>query len=152
MNLTLDDFRKGQHLYRGTIKDSFQLDGNTIFKLSSGEFFIRLDSHILPLVGFFPEIEVYKINGKLVLIYLINRNYTYIEPIKVLETKTIEPFDGFYPGKIFNLANGQGWRQIDGPNSPCFSTGYVRIINDRRIIVDNWAFYPKVELINYKRF
>lgn len=148
MSLTNNDFQNGQRLYRGKENENFYFDGRTILKLASGEFFVRTDHHTLSLVGFFPEVEVYRIKDKLVLLYLTNLSYTYIEPIKVMESKTVEPFDSFYPGKRFNLENGQVWQQVDGPNSPCSSSGYVKIVENKKIKVDGWDFYPKIMLID----
>ena len=151
MNLTYDDFKNGKKLYRGKLKEDFNVDGKEIFKLENGEFFMRQDSHILPIVGFFPEIEIFNINGKMVLIYLKNHNYTYIEKVKVIESATIRPFDGFEPGKKYELQNGQIWQQVNGPNAPGHhSSGHVKIINDKILMVDGWSFFPKVKLINHK--
>jgi hypothetical protein len=151
-NLTRDDFKAGKRLFRGTIREEFYFEGTTIFKLSSGEFFYRLDHHILPIVGFFPEIEVYRLqNGKLVLVYLMNLKYTYIEAIKVLESKMTEPFDGFRPDRLFILENGQIWQQITLTHTSSSSQGYVKIIRDDKIIVDGWDFSPRVKLTNGKR-
>jgi hypothetical protein len=151
MSLTQDDFNNGQRLFRGKLNEEFPFDGKTIFKTSSGEFFVRTDYHILPITGFFPDIEIYRINGNLVLVFLASRTYTFIQSIKVIESNTIKPFDGFLPNKVFSLKNGQVWQQIDGPNSPCSSSGSVKIVNDKQIKVDSWDFYPKIKLIDGKR-
>lgn len=150
MALTYDDLRAGKLLFRGKINENINFEGRTIFKLSSNEFFVRLDFHSLPSTGFSPEIEIYNVSGNIMLVYLRNHHYTQIEAIKVIESKTIEPFDGFQPGKIFTLENKQVWQQEGGPNSPSYSTGHVKIINDSKIIVDGWGFYPNVKLINDK--
>ena len=97
MNLSYDDFKNGDLVHRGKINEEFYFNGSTIYKLDSGNFFIRMDYHVLPIVGFFPEIELYKISCKLVLVYVKNHNYTFVEPIKVIESKTVETFEGFEP-------------------------------------------------------
>lgn len=147
MGLTYNDFRKGQKLYYGKVKDQFYFDEGEIYKLTESQYFIRCDFHMLPIIGFNPEFEVFRIGDDLVLVFLANHYYTYIKPISVIESKTIEPFEGFEPGKIFNLKNGQKWQQIDGPSSPSYSSGYVRIIDNRKIVVDSWSFYPNVRKI-----
>ena len=84
MNLTYDNFKKGTQLYHGNLGDQFYFNGSEIFKLKIGEFFKRTDWRFLPLVGFFPEIRIYNINGKLVLFLLTNHYYIYIGKIKVI--------------------------------------------------------------------
>lgn len=148
MNLNYDDFRKGEKLYSGKLADRFYFNGREIFKLPNNEYFIRTDWHILPLVGFFPPVEIYRIQEKMVLVFLDNHYYTFIELVKVFEGKTLKQFDGFEQGKVFELTNGQIWQQIDGPYAPNhISTGYVRIINNEIMMVDNWSFYPNVRQI-----
>ena len=147
MALTNDDFKKGQLLYRGVAVEDIHFNGNQIFKLDSGEFFIRKDFSLLGLNGFNPEVEIFDIQGNIVLIFLKNGNYTYVESIKVIESKTVDGFNNFFPGQTFNLQNGQVWQQVDGPNSNCSSSGYVKIVNDSQIKVDSWDFYPNVKLI-----
>ena len=145
MNLNYDDFRKGDRLYSGKVADRFYINGREIFKLPTDDYFIRTDWHTLPIVGFFPDIQIFRIKGKIVLVFLDNHYYTFVEPIKVIEGKMINRFDGFEPGKRYELTNGQIWQQIDGPYAPNHhSAGYVRIINDEIIKIDNWSFYPNV--------
>lgn len=103
MSLTYDDFRAGEKLFVGKLSERFYFNSKEIFKLPSNEFFIRTDWHLLPLVGFFPEIEIYRIQGKLVLVFLTNHYYTFIEPVKVIESQTTNQFDGFEPGKQYEL-------------------------------------------------
>lgn len=148
MNLKYDNFKKGEKLFYGKLSERFYFNGHEIFKLSSNEFFIRTDLHILPLVGSFPEIEIYRIQGRLVLVFLANHKYTFVKTVKVIESQTIEQFDGFEPEKLYKLRNGQIWQQISGPYAPNhFSAGYVKIINDEIMMVDNWSFYPTVRLV-----
>jgi hypothetical protein len=145
MNLTYDDFRNGESLYRGKLAERFPFDGGEIYKLPSEEYFIRTDQHIIPITGFNPEIQLYRIKGRLVLRFLDNDSYTYIKAVKVLEYKTLKQFDGFEPGKLYEFTNGQVWQQVDGPNAPNHSSsGYVRIIDDKIMMVDTWTFYPNV--------
>lgn len=151
MSLTYDDFRAGEKLFVGKLSERFYFNGKEIFKLPSNEFFIRTDWHLLPIVGFFPEIEIYRIQGKLVLVFLSNHYYTFIEPVKVIESQTKNQFDGFEPGKQYELKNGQIWQQINEPYAPNhISSGYVKIVNDNIMMVDNWSFYPNVRLIKNK--
>lgn len=151
MGLTYTDFKNGKKLYYGKVQERFYFNGTEIFKLSNGEFFQRKDYHSLPLVGFFPEIEIFNINGKLILVFSANHFYTFIEKVKVIESMTSEPFTGFEPNKIFKLNNGQIWQQISGPYAPNHhSAGYVKIINDSTMLVDSWGVYPNVILVNNK--
>lgn len=150
MGLTYDDFKGAHRLYYGKIDRRFYFDGSEIFKLKSGEFFIRNDFHILPISGFFPEVEIFKMSNDLVLVFLKDHTYAYIRPIKVIESETIESFTGFEQGKVHKLKNGQEWQQISGPYSNCMSSGYVKIINDEKMIVDGWNFSPNVTLHNDK--
>jgi hypothetical protein len=148
MNLTYDDFRKGDKLYSGKLADRFYFNGGEIFKLPDNKYFIRTDWHTLPLVGFYPLVEIFKIQNKMVMVFLDNHYYTFIETVNVFEGKTLKQFDGFKPGKEFELTNGQIWQQIDGPYAQNhISTGYVRIINEEIMMVDNWSFYPNVRRI-----
>lgn len=94
-------------------------------------------------------IEIYEIKGKMVLVLLKNYFYIYLEKIKVIESRTKEPFTGFEPNKRYELRNGQVWQQIEGPYAPNLdSSGYVKIVNDRIMKVDSWAFFPQVVLID----
>ena len=149
MSLAYEDFKTGQKLYVGKLSERFLFNGREIFKFPSNEYFVRIDWHLLPIVGFFPEIEIYRIQGKLVLVFLDNHYYTYIESINVIESQTKNQFDGFEPGKIYDLKNGQSWQQIDDTYAPNhISSGYVKIIDNQIMMVDNWNFYPKVTLVN----
>ncbi len=149
MSLTYDDFKSGQKLFRGKVSERFYFNGTEIFRLSSNEYFVRTDRHILQPVGFNPDIEVFRIQGRLVLVFLDNHYYTFIEPIEVIESQTVNQFDGFEPNKIYDLRNGQSWQQVSGPNAPNhISTGHVKIINNETMMVDNWSFYPTVTLVN----
>ena len=148
MNLTINDFIKGRKLFSGQITDRFYCDGKEIFRLSSNEYFIREDTHHLSIFSFYPNIQVYNIHGKLVLVFEESNTYTTIQLIKVVESNTIQPFNGFELNKEYSLSNGQIWKQISGPHAPNhISSGNVKIINDSILIVDSWEFYPKVKRI-----
>ena len=147
MNLSVDDFRNGRKVYQGRLEAKFPFNGTEVLKLQSGEFFRRTDYHTLPMVGFSPEIEVYNIQNRLVLRYLSNDYYTVIMPVAVIESRTIQPFTGFEPNKIYELRNGQVWQQIDSLYAPNHhSTGHVMIFDNEIMMVDNWNFNPKVAL------
>src|SRR5690625_5539574 len=74
--LTQADFQRSQLLYRGKIQNSFDFKGRNIFELQNGEFFIRQDIHLLAPVGFFPVVEIFRIDGELVLAYFEKWQYT----------------------------------------------------------------------------
>ena len=149
MVLTYNDFKNGQKLFTGKVSNRFYFNGAEIFKLSSNEFFIRTDLHILQSTSFFPDIEVFRFKGQLVLVFLDNDYYTFIEPINVIESQTVNQFDGFEPDKKYELRNGQIWQQVDDTFTPNYlSTGYVKIINKKTMMVDNLNIYPTVTLIN----
>lgn len=148
MNLTNKDFQNGERLFNGKLQERFYFNGTEIFKLPTNEFLIRTDWHLLPIVGFFPTVEVYNINGKLVLLFVDNNYYTYVETVKVFEGQMVNQFTGFEPGKEYELSNNEIWRQVNEPYAPNHhSAGYVKIINDEIMIVDTWSFYPRVERI-----
>lgn len=148
MGLSVNDFKAGRLLYRGRVGEKFYFGDTEIIKSGSGDFFRRKDYHILPLVGFFADIEIYDIRGELVLVYLANKNYTYVERVRVIESRTAESFTGFEPGKKYRLTNGEIWEQVGGPYAPNhLSSGNVKIINGEQMMVDNWSFFPKVRLV-----
>lgn len=144
-NLTRADFQRSQRLYYGKLRDTFYFGSHEIFELENGEFFIRQDLHMLPLVGFFPEIEIFRIDGELVLIYLQNWYYTYIEPIRVIKSKLVQAFEGFEYGRRFRLQNNQIWQQTSHNYTSMLSSGYVKIIRDRYMRVDNWSTIVEVQ-------
>lgn len=152
MALTYDDFKRGTLLYRGKLHERFYVNGTEYFELESSDHFRRTDWHHLPLTGFFPAIEVYRIDGRLVLAFLDNHFYTYVEQVKVVKSQTTESFTGFEPDKLYELQNGQTWQQTGGPFAPGHqSSGYVKIVNDEIMVVDNWDFYPRVVLVAGRR-
>lgn len=149
MNLTYNDFSRGEKLFQGRLLLRFNFMGSEIFKLQPNDFFIRIDSHLLPIVGFSPEIELYRIQGRLVLIFLTNHCYTFVESVKVVESQIVNQFNGFELGKEYELKNGQIWQQISNLSAQTYiSSGYVKIINDEIMKVDDGNFFPKVKLIN----
>lgn len=149
MGLSYDDFRTCESLYYGRLAKRFYVNGSEIFKLLSGEFFIRTYSHLLTMVSLFTEVEIFRIQGRIVLLFLVNKTNTYIESVNVIESYTKKSFDGFEPGKLYELKNGQTWQQVNGPFAPNhLSTGYVRIINNEILMVDNWDYFPNVRRIN----
>jgi hypothetical protein len=148
MALTRDDFRRGTLQYRGKLQERFYANGAEYFELATGDHFRRLDWHILPMTGFFPQVEVYTIDGRLLLAFPENMYYTYIEAVRVIKSQTVESFTGFEPDKLYKLQNGQTWQQMGGPYAPGHqSSGYVKIINNETMVVDTWEFYPRVVLI-----
>jgi hypothetical protein len=151
MALTYDDFKRGERLYYGRLSERFYVDGKEFYKLPSGEFFSRADLHFLSMVGLYSEVEIHRIQGRLVLVFLENHNYTVIESVEVIESQTLNQFDGFENGKLYNLKNGQVWQQINGPHAPNHhSAGNVRIVNNEKMAVDNWNFFPTVRLLNQR--
>jgi hypothetical protein len=148
-DLTYNDFKSGKRLYQGRLSDSFSFNGREVFKVQANDFYIRADSHLLPIVGFSAEIEIYRIHDRLVLAFLSNHFYTFVEPIKVIESQTAKQFDGFEPGKEYELKNGQIWKQVNGSTiKNQLSIGNVKIIKDETMIVDTWDFHPTVKLIS----
>jgi hypothetical protein len=148
-SLTYNDLKNGDLLYRGQIRSKFYFQGTEVFKTETGRFYIRTDHHFLPSAGFFPEVEVYNIKDAKCLIFLTTHIYTFIEEIKVIESKIVEPFEGFEPNKTYTLENGQTWQQVSGPHAPGHhSSGYVKIIDDSYMVVDSWDFLPRVKLIS----
>lgn len=115
MRLTYEDFEKGTRLYFGKLECRFSFIGREIFKLQNGEYYQNTGIKLLPVTGYFPDIEIYEVSGKTVLVLLKNHYYVYVEKIKVIESRTIEPFTGFEPNKRYELQNGQIWQQVDGP-------------------------------------
>ncbi|MBF9236610.1 hypothetical protein I2I05_04300 [Hymenobacter sp. BT683] len=149
MALTFNDFKKGTLLYRGNINEKLFFNGKQLFKLKSGEYFQRTDSHTLSAHGYLPKVEVYNINGNLVLAFLDDQTYTFVERVDVIENQTKEPFTGFENGKLYELQNGQTWKQMGGPYAPNhISSGYVKILNNNTMMVDNWDFFPQVILVS----
>ena len=147
MNLTIDDFSNDNLIYRGQVRKRFSFDGKDIFKIDNGTFYRKTDWNFIPPMGFFPNIQIHNIRGVLILIYVDSRQYYQVEQVKVIESETANPFDGFEPNKIYELKNGQKWKQFGGPNAPNHhSTGHVIII-DEKLKVDDWDFYPNVSKV-----
>ncbi|MGZ3813123.1 MAG: hypothetical protein ACXVB0_17570 [Mucilaginibacter sp.] len=59
----------------------------------------------------------------------------------------VQEFDGFAPGKKFELENGQVWEQTDSLISPCSPGGKVWIKDHCVMQVGNWNFYVQVKRI-----
>jgi hypothetical protein len=143
--LTKEDFIRSKKLYYAKVCDSFNFHNHEIFELDNGEFFIRQDLHMLPLVGFFPEIEIFNVDGEFVLVYLQNWYYTYIKPIKVIKSSLGKQFEGYEYGRRFHLQNNQVLQQISQDYASMLSRGDVRIIKDRYMQVDTWNVTVEVE-------
>lgn len=152
MIVNYNDLKKNPLYYRGKVNSSFYFNGTTIFKLDNGDYFRQIDTSTLPVSTFFPNIEIYNLSGKFGLIYLSSNFFVNVEKIKVIETKMTQQFTGFEQNKTYEFENGQIWQQIDPLNAPNhISSGYVKIINDKIMIVDTWTFHVNVILINNKK-
>jgi|GEM_PF-6902093 len=143
--LTQADFQRSQLLYRGKIQNSFDFKGRNIFELQNGEFFIRQDIHLLAPVGFFPVVEIFRIDGELVLAYFEKWQYTFVEQVKVIKSKLIQPFEGFAYERRYRLQNRQIWQQVSHNYTNSSSSGYVKIINDQFMKVDRWIDIVEVQ-------
>lgn len=145
MNLSQSDFNN--RLFFGSIRDRFYFNGTEVFKLNNNLFYKRRDHYLLGLPLLYQEVGLYLVKGNLVLRIYHNSTYTYVVEANVIESRMQEPFTGFELGKVYNLINGQSWRQTSGLHAPSHhSSGYVKIL-ENRIKVDSWDFYPQVERI-----
>lgn len=141
--------KKGKLILKDNYISSYYINGKVVYKFSNGDYYKRIDTHPLEFSG--PGVEVYQVKDELILVFVKNNTTTKIQKIKMMESKTVKPFTGFEPDKIYQLENGQNWQQIEGPYAPNQkSPGHVKIMDDSVLMVDNWSFYPKVELVKGK--
>ena len=145
--LNIEDFKRSKFLYRGKIHTEFYYGPYEVFILDQGQAYIRQDMHNLPIVGFYPEIEIYNVDGDDVLIYLQNRIYTYVKPIGVIVSEMRQPFTGFKLGNRYELKNGQIWEQASSNLSNMSSSGHVKILENRIMYVDNWSTSIEVKRV-----
>lgn len=101
--------------------------------------------------GIFPnrydqQTRAYQKTGNMILFELNEGNFTRIVPADILKSK-VNDFNGFDTGKLFELENGQVWKQTDTLSSPCSPGGTVWIFNHSVIRVGNWNFDVAVKQV-----
>lgn len=144
MQLTYEDIKKGKLLFKGKYEKCFSFQGREVFVLNNGDTYQRQDSFIIPLIDFYKDVLLYQIENFVAIIFIHNDMFTIVKKVEIIESKIINEFSGFDDGNKYELENGQTWQQIDGSVFPCTSSGFVKILNNKIIKIDNWDIYPRV--------
>lgn len=137
MNISIDDLNKNSPVFVGKANIKY-VNGQTIYKLNNGQYYLKIDNTILGIFGFDLNVNLFLIRQQLILVFLDHNKYSVVSNINIIEDKIIGGFFGFSPGKRFKLRNGDIWEQQGGPVLNCQSSGSIIIYNESILEVDNW--------------
>lgn len=127
------------------ITDSKIIANHQILEIN-GNFYSVHSNNIFPN-HYNQQTRWYNKGGQVILFELQSGAFARLLPADIIKS-VVDEFDGFEYGKVFELRNGQRWRQTDGLNSPCSPGGTIWIFNHSIIRVANWNFDVSVQLLN----
>lgn len=138
--LTIEYIQNNAPVDNGTIQNRLNFFGSGLYKLSNGNFYLRLDHHFMDELGFNIPIQIFSFHDDLFAYLPESGMQTRVESINMIHSQTVGEFTGFEPGRQYRLDNGQIWEQVGGVSSNCEPGGTVLIKDENLMQIGNWDF------------